>query len=166
MKSATAPPALSQASAGTAVVYWLPLESATAHFEATRGDLVAAVKRGELRSRRIFCGDDMAVALCSAELLERYSRRPEALAPKSKEPGAALISAEALRDQATELARVQAHLEAAERVERALQRYTDRLEAQLARSRREALTLARALGRAEQLAASTAAAPRRVIELQ
>lgn len=143
-----------------AVVYWLPLLSALAHFEVSRSEIVRAVKEGELRSRRIVCGDDLAVALSSAELLERYPRRPEPVVPESPAGSKALIPIDVLREQATELARVQAHLEAAERVERSLHRYADRLEAELRAARRESMALAHALGvaegiergRAEQLA--------------
>lgn len=154
------------APAQATMVYWLPLQSALAHFDVTQRDLVQAVKKGKLTSRRIICGDDLAVALCSRELLESYPRRPEPISPFGSDSAGALVSRETLRDQAAELVRVQASLDAAERVERALQRYADRLEAELQRARQESLALARALGRAEQLAASSAAAPRRIVNVR
>lgn len=138
------------------VVYWLPLDSAVAHFDVTRRQLVRAVRAGRLSSRRIFCGDDMAVALSSAELMERYVRRDVPLEHGHGADG----------ESEGELARVKAHLDAAERVERSLQRYADRLEAELAEARRETLALARALGRAEQLAASSAALPKRILSVR
>ena len=137
------------------VVYWLLLESAVAHFEVTRRQLVGAVRKGLLTSRRIFCGDDMAVALSSTELVERYERRDVPLTTAT-EPSSV---------SRRELARVKAHLDAAERVERSLQRYADRLEAELAKARHETLAMARALGRAEQLAASSAALPKRILNV-
>lgn len=164
MSNSVTPKAASTAQ-GT-IVYWLPLQSAIAHFNVAQRDLVLAVKKGELRSRRIICGDDLAVGLCSSELLERYPRRPEPLVPARTGQTNAMVSRETLADQAAELARVTASLDAADRVERSLQRYADRLETELRTARQESLVLARALGRAEQLAASNAASPRRIVSVR
>lgn len=157
---------LARRTAPPSVVYWLPLEGAVAHFDVDRAELVRAVKDGELSSRRIICADDLAVGLSSAELLERYPRRSQPLVEGGRTAPEDRRMAEALREQAAELARVQAQLDAADRVERSLQRYADRLETELETSRRESLALARALGRAEQLIASHAAEPRRIVQLR
>lgn len=148
------------------VVYWLPLEGAVAHFDVERAELVRAVKRGELSTRRIVCADDLAVGLSSAELLARYPRRSAPLVEGGTAGARDAKMADALREQAAKLAVVQAQLDAADRVERSLQRYADRLEAELDRSRKESLALARALGRAEQLLASHGAEPRRIVQLR
>lgn len=144
------------------VVYWLPLSGALAHFEVERSELVAAVRSGALRSRRILRGEDLVVALSSTELLVHYPRREKPLQASSRPLAGSYETEQSLREQAAELARVQGRLAAAEKIERSMQRYADRLEGELAKVRQEALTLARALGRAEQLAASNAAEMQRL----
>ena len=146
----------------TQPVYWIPLDEALRHFHAERADIVAAVKRGELSSKRIVCGDELEVALSSAELAVRWSRRSAPLPrplraqvppPIAVDPRVTQLE-ERLAAEREARARAEGELASADRVERAVQRYADRLEGELERTRKQMLSLARALGRAEQLAAS------------
>ena len=116
----------------------------------SRSELTQLIGRGELQVRRVVRAGRI-VAVLSMKEVERVHRSQ--LETKTAEAQ----SQTELREQ---LARLEGELETSERVERALQRYTDRLEERsqariakleegLAISRQREMTLARALGRAE-----------------
>ncbi len=72
---------------------------------------------------------------------------------------------ERIRDLELEASRLRGALDTADRIERGAQRFCDRLESELEKSRKREATLARALGYAEaqrdELAARLEAAPKR-----
>ncbi len=120
----------------------------------SRAELEAAVRAGELTVRRVV-RRGRAVAVVPLAELERLHRRHDATRRATEDEGHALR---------TRVARLEGELATSERVERSLQRYTDRLEerttarlreleATLAESRRREMTLARVLGQKEALLA-------------
>ncbi len=173
------------------LVYWLPLDEAARRFDVSREGLTAAVRRGDLEVRAKVVGGDVVASVSSTDLAVRYGPpRSEPLPKGAAGPQAAIGSRDdldgahgrlvAAEDRARVLeldrARLDGRLETAERLERALQRYADRLEERREREREayevklaEAevvrLQLARVVGRLEadvaQLRGSVAVAPRR-----
>lgn len=120
----------------------------------TRDELEQSVRRGELRLRRIVRGGRV-VSVVAMKELERVHLTVTTEREQTEESVQA--SNQAMREQ---LARLEGELDASTRVERSLQRYTDRLEERmsvriselensLAISRQRELTLVRALGRIE-----------------
>lgn len=147
-------------------MFWISLQEAERHFEVTRASLVRAVRAGKLQTRRILVENDLVVAVSSAELERDYSPR-RALAAADEKPEVPLADVALrveLEAERIQRARLEGELAASDKIERSLQRYADRLEVELAEARKQAMTLARALGRAERLAGEQAArleAPRR-----
>ena len=120
----------------------------------TRDELEQSVRHGELRVRRIVRGGRV-VSVVAMKELERVHLNITTAREDTEESVEA--SNQKIREQ---LARLEGELDASSRVERSLQRYTDRLEERmavrvselensLAISRQRELTLARALGRIE-----------------
>ena len=120
----------------------------------TRDELQQSVRSGELRVRRIARGGRV-VSVVAMKELERVHLSITTEREQTEE--SIQLSNQAMREQ---LARLEGELDASSRVERSLQRYTDRLEERmavrvselensLAISRQRELTLARALGRIE-----------------
>ena len=148
------------------LVYWISLAEAERRFEATHEQLVTAVRGGRLHTRRILVDSDLVVAASSRELDEVFGRRvaKREQAPRTEVALADVALRVELEAERVQRARLEGELATANKIERSLQRYADRLEVELDQARKQAMTLARALGRAEQLAAGAqkqlAAAPR------
>ena len=145
------------------LVFWISLTEAVRRFDVTREELISRVRDGRLQSRRILCEADLVVAVSSRELDVAFSLRPGNGLPKI-ELATEVESADLqglrleLEDERISRARLEGELASSDKIERSLQRYSDRLEQELEASRKQAMTLARALGRAEQLATRSQAA--------
>lgn len=164
------------ATRSTGLVYWLPLEEAIRRFPVSREELTAAARSGELDVRAKVIGGEVVASVSSRDLTARYgppSADPGAPPKRREAPAAPETEAElarvhgqlvAAQDRARILdldrARLQGALQAAERIERGLQRYADRLEDRIEDTRdryeqrlQEAevvrLQLARVVGRME-----------------
>ncbi|MEM9800410.1 MAG: hypothetical protein AAGA20_08790 [Planctomycetota bacterium] len=116
------------------LVFWLPLDEAARRFDVDRDELIAAVRRGELDVRAKIVGGDVVASVCSTDLALRYGppRDVPAAAPADEiehDVRGRLVAAED-RARVLELdgARLAGQLSVAERLERGLQRYADRLE--------------------------------------
>lgn len=144
------------ASPGASPGALLPLAEAAWAAGLARSELRACIDRGEIAVHRLLMGR-RAVAAVDLKDMERLVHAIEAQRPT---PGAGLTDGEiaTLRES---VARLEGELAASDRVERALQRYADKLEtrlaererelgAQLDESRKRELTLARLLGQAEE----------------
>ncbi|MDG1499437.1 MAG: hypothetical protein P8N31_05805 [Planctomycetota bacterium] len=152
------------------LVFWLPPEEAALRFGVTVEELVTATKRGHLSVQAKVAGGKLVATICSTELIARYGepRRGKLDQPLGKTHDAELAQLrDELQQQGRQLGEVQlenAHmqgeLEAADRVERSLQRYADRVEqrledvsvtyeARLAEGDRLRLSMARTMGRME-----------------
>ena len=134
----------------------LPLAEAAWAAGLARSELRACIDRGEIAVHRLLLGR-RAVAAVDLKDMERLVRDLDAQRPA---PDARLTDGELATLRET-VARLEGELTASDRVERALQRYADKLEtrlalrereleARLAESRKRELTLARALGQAEE----------------
>ena len=159
------------------LIFWIPIPEAERRFEVTRSELIQRVQTGGLTARRILCGDDLVIAVSSSELEATYRPRPASEfatgGPFTDERESAQTIAELkaqlederqrradledeqrreLESERLKTARLEGELGASSKVERSLQAYADRLEDELVSARKQAMTLARALGRAEQLA--------------
>lgn len=135
---------MSTATRSTGLVYWLPLEEAVRRFAVSREELTAAARSGELDVRAKVIGGEVVASVSSRDLTARYGppstdpgappKRPEAPAEPETEAELARVHGQlvAAQDRARILdldrARLQGALQAAERIERGLQRYADRLE--------------------------------------
>ena len=135
---------MSTATRSTGLVYWLPLEEAVRRFAVSREELTAAARSGELDVRAKVIGGEVVASVSSRDLTARYGppsaapgappKRPEAPAAPETEAELARVHGQlvAAQDRARILdldrARLQGALQAAERIERGLQRYADRLE--------------------------------------
>lgn len=144
------------ASSESGLVYWIPLAEAERRFDVTRGQLIARIRDGRFEARRTLCAEDLVVAVSSRELASEFSLRPKGALPVAQHED----EAQALEGVRVELqservarARLEGELASSDKVERSMQRYADRLEQELEESRKQAMTLARALGRAERIAA-------------
>ncbi|MDF1798709.1 MAG: hypothetical protein P1V81_06000 [Planctomycetota bacterium] len=154
------------------LVYWLPIAEATRRFDCGREAVTAAVRAGDLEVRAKVIGGEVVASVSSRDLTALFG---EPLgAPTPAEPVAApapepelerlhgqLVAAED-RARVLELdhARLEGRLETADRVERGLQRYADKLETRLDETREQyearlleaehlRLNLARVVGRME-----------------
>lgn len=128
-----------------------------------RGELQRLIRARELSVRRVV-REGRVVSVVSLKELERVHRAHASAEDERRE------ASDRLRER---LARMEGELAASAKVERALQRYADRLEeksngrilqleAGLAEARKREMTLARALGRAEaRLAQRSRSAPLR-----
>ncbi len=116
----------------------------------TREELESSIRRGELLVRRVARGGRL-VSVVAMKDLERIYRAAAAEREQND------VDQQGLRER---IARLEGELETSDRVERSLQRYTDRLEERTALriselektlvvSRQRELVLARALGRME-----------------
>lgn len=153
-----------------ALVFWLPPEEAALRFGVSVDELVTATKRGELQVRAKVAGGDLVATLCSTELIERYGapvrgKLAAPVAPADKAELESLRAELANREERighVELknARLAGQLEAADRVERSLQRYADKVEqrvedvsvtyeARLQEAEKVRLNMARVIGRME-----------------
>ncbi len=135
---------MSTATRSHGLVYWLPLEEAVRRFAVSREELTAAARSGDLDVRAKVIGGDVVASVSSRDLTARYGppsadvaappKRPEVPAAPETEAELARVHGQlvAARDRARILdldrARLQGALQAAERIERGLQRYADRLE--------------------------------------
>lgn len=135
---------MSTATRSTELVYWLPLEEAVRRFAVSREELTAAARSGELDVRAKVIGGEVVASVSSRDLTARYGppsadpvappKRPEGPAAPETEAELARVHGQlvAAQDRARILdldrARLQGALQAAERIERGLQRYADRLE--------------------------------------
>ena len=167
---------------GDGLIFWIPIPEAERRFEVTRAELIQRVQTGGLTARRILCGDDLVIAVSSSELEATYRPRPASEfatgGPFTDERENAQTIAELkaqlederqrradleegqrqeLEAERLKAARLEGELGASSKVERSLQAYADKLEDELHSARKQAMTLARALGRAEQLAAASTA---------
>lgn len=194
MQSSPIETAASSAPAGpeAALVFWLPPEEAALRFGVAASELVAATRRGELKVRAKVAGGELVATLCSTELIAKYgapvlgkleqpltSADRERVEKLSKE----LEDSESRTMEAKlESARLSGQLEVADRVERSLLRYAERVdkrledvsvtyEAKLQDAERMRLQMARTLGRMEaellklQAGASGAEVPARPLAL-
>ncbi|MFT5286726.1 MAG: hypothetical protein ACI8TQ_002898 [Planctomycetota bacterium] len=116
----------------------------------SRTELQALISRGELNVRRVVRAGRVVAVLAMKDVERVHQSHADAEAVEVK-------TGQDLRER---VARLEGELETSERVERALQRYTDRLEERsqariaqleegLAIARQREMTLARALGRVE-----------------
>jgi len=140
------------------LVYWISLAEAERRFDVTRGQLIARIRDSRFEARRTLCDGDLVVAVSSKELADEFELRPVgSFQPVQREDESGALEAVRAELQETRVsrARLEGELASSEKIERSLQRYTDRLETELEQSRKQAMTLARALGRAERLAASS-----------
>ncbi len=158
------------------LVYWLPLEEAIRRFAVSREELTSAARTGDLDVRAKVIGGDVVASVSSRDLTARYGPpRPASSAPPRRQTPAAAPETEAelarvhgrlvaAQDRARILdldrARLHGALETAERLERGLQRYADRLEERIEDTRERyeqrlqqaegvRLQLARVVGRME-----------------
>jgi|FLOH01.1.fsa_nt_gi hypothetical protein len=153
-----------------ALVFWLPPEEAALRFGVPVDELVAATRKGELQVRANVAGGELVATLCSTELIKRYGMPvrgklevpvPEVDQTKLRELRLQL-SQQKSRIGEVELknARLDGELKTADRVERSLQRYADKVEkrledvsvtyeAKLQEAERIRLNMARAIGRME-----------------
>ncbi|MFT6040004.1 MAG: hypothetical protein ACJAZ8_001798 [Planctomycetota bacterium] len=155
---------------GGRLVFWLPPAEAALRFGVSVDELVTATKRGHLSVQAKVAGGELVATLCSTDLIARYGEprrgkleQPlgvahdaelEQLRGELKQRDVQLGEAELMR------AHMQGELKAADRVERSLQRYADRVEqrlddvsvtyeARLAEGDRLRLNMARTIGRME-----------------
>ena len=152
------------------LVFWLPPEEAALRFGVSVDELVTATKRGELQVRAKVAGGELVATLCSTDLIERYGapvrgKLAAPVAPADKAELESLRAELANREEHighVELknARLAGQLEAADRVERSLQRYADKVEqrvedvsvtyeARLQEAEKVRLNMARVIGRME-----------------
>jgi hypothetical protein len=152
------------------LVFWLPPEEAALRFGVSVDELVTATKRGELQVRAKVAGGELVATLCSTDLIERYGapvrgKLAAPVAPADKAELESLRAELANREEHighVELknARLAGRLEAADRVERSLQRYADKVEqrvedvsvtyeARLQEAEKVRLNMARVIGRME-----------------
>ena len=139
-------------------------------FGVTVEELVTATKRGQLSVQAKVAGGELVATLCSTQLIERYG---QPLRGKLEQPLGASHEAELARLRGEleqrefqlgvverKNAHMQGELKAADRVERSLQRYADRVEqrlddvsvtyeARLAEGEKLRLNMARTMGRME-----------------
>ena len=123
------------------MVFWLPPEEAALRFGVSVDELITATRSGELQVQAKVAGGQLLATLCSTELIERYGeprrgRIEQPLGPGDQEELAALRSevehkGNSLREAEHKNVRMQAELDAADRVERSLQRYADRVDQRL-----------------------------------
>ncbi len=147
-----------QTSPESGLVYWISLSEAERRFEVTREQVIARIRDGRFEARRTLCDGDLVVAVSSKELEAEFSLRPAGSLPLPAQTDDATILDEVreeLQAERVARARLEGELASSDRVERSAQRYADRLERELEESRKQAMTLARALGRAEKLAAAS-----------
>lgn len=167
---------MSTATRAPGLVYWLPLDEAARRFAVSREDLTAAARSGDLDVRAKVIGGEVVASVSSRELTTRYGpprtasivpleRREVPPAPDTetelqKVHGRLVAAEDRARVLELDRARLEGRLETADRLERGLQRYTDRLEerldetreryeAQLAKAETVRLQLARVVGRME-----------------
>lgn len=177
MKPSTREPRAHATPHADRLIFWIPIPEAERRFEVARSELIQHVQTGGLTARRILCGDDLVIAVSSSELEATYRPRPASEfapgGPFTDERESAQTIAElqaqlederkrradleqeqqrALESERLRSARLEGELGASSKIERSLQAYADRLEDELCTARKQAMTLARALGRAEQLA--------------
>lgn len=146
------------ASSESGLVYWIPLAEAERRFDVTRGQLIERIRDSRFEARRTLCDGDLVVAVSSRELGSEFSLRKKGSlpAPEHEDESRALGEVRAeLQGERVARARLEGELASSDKVERSMQRYADRLEQELEESRKQAMTLARALGRAERIASKS-----------
>lgn len=142
---------MSTATRSKGLVYWLPVDEAVRRFAVTREELAAAAKSGALDIRAKVIGGEVVASVSSRDLTAHYGppkasprgpqQRLEAPAAPETEAELARVHGQlvAAKDRARILdldrARLQGALETAERIERGLQRYADRLEVRIEETR-------------------------------
>lgn len=138
---------MSTATRSPGLVYWIPVDEAVRRFAVTREDLTAAARSGDLDVRAKVIGGEVVASVSSADLTARYgppvaasgarpkqqvtTAAPETEAELARVHGQLVAAKDRARILDLDRARLQGALETAEKIERNLQRYADRLETRI-----------------------------------